>query len=176
MSAESSTPAETVYCARHPETETGLSCSRCETPICPRCMIHVPVGIRCPDCADLRRPPMYELGTRDVLRGALTAAGVGLALGLAGAWLLPVRPFAGFFSMLIAMLAGSGAGSVMAAVLTSATRGKRGLTIQLIAVGGLVIAGTLRLVIGGDLQLLQRDIVGMIALALAVAVVWNRLR
>lgn len=176
MSAGSSTPAEAVYCTRHPETETGLSCGRCDTPICPRCMVHVPVGIRCPDCADLRRPPMYELGTRDVLRGVLTAAGTGLAIGLAGAWLLPVRSFAGFFTLLIAMLAGSGAGNAMAAVLTSATRGKRGLTIQFIAIGGLVIAGTVRLVIGGELQLLQRDIVGMLALALAVAVVWNRLR
>lgn len=119
---------------------------------------------------------MYELGTRDVLRGVLTAAGTGLAIGLAGAWLLPVRSFAGFFTLLIAMLAGSGAGNAMAAVLTSATRGKRGLTIQFIAIGGLVIAGTVRLVIGGELQLLQRDIVGMLALALAVAVVWNRLR
>ncbi len=176
MSAESPTPAETVYCTLHPETETALSCGRCETPICPQCIVHVPVGIRCPDCADLRRPPMYELGARDILRGALAAVGLGLALGLGGAWLLPVRPFSGFFTLLIAMFAGSGAGSAMAAVLTSATRGKRGTTIQLIAVGGLVVAGTVRLVAGGDLQLLQRDIAGMLALALAVAVVWNRLR
>ncbi|HEX2914551.1 MAG TPA: B-box zinc finger protein [Chloroflexia bacterium] len=40
-----------VYCARHPEVETGLRCGRCDTPICPRCMVHADVGIRCPDCA-----------------------------------------------------------------------------------------------------------------------------
>ncbi len=40
-----------VYCARHPQIETGLRCGRCDTPICPRCMIHGAVGIRCPDCA-----------------------------------------------------------------------------------------------------------------------------
>lgn len=40
-----------MYCARHPTTETMLRCGRCDTPICPRCMIHSGVGIRCPDCA-----------------------------------------------------------------------------------------------------------------------------
>jgi hypothetical protein len=40
-----------IYCARHPNTETMLRCGRCDTPICPRCMVHSGVGIRCPDCA-----------------------------------------------------------------------------------------------------------------------------
>ena len=40
-----------VYCARHPQNETGLRCGRCDTPICPRCMVHAGVGIRCPECA-----------------------------------------------------------------------------------------------------------------------------
>lgn len=40
-----------TYCARHPQVETMLRCGRCDTPICPRCMVHSGVGIRCPDCA-----------------------------------------------------------------------------------------------------------------------------
>jgi hypothetical protein len=40
-----------IYCARHPQVETMLRCGRCDTPICPRCMVHSGVGIRCPDCA-----------------------------------------------------------------------------------------------------------------------------
>lgn len=40
-----------TYCARHQQVETMLRCGRCETPICPRCMVHSGVGIRCPDCA-----------------------------------------------------------------------------------------------------------------------------
>ncbi|MBN9389452.1 MAG: hypothetical protein J0I20_15595 [Chloroflexi bacterium] len=40
-----------TYCARHPNVETLLRCGRCNTPICPRCMVHSGVGIRCPDCA-----------------------------------------------------------------------------------------------------------------------------
>jgi membrane associated rhomboid family serine protease len=41
--------AETMYCYRHPDRETGLSCSECGRPICVDCMTSAPVGIRCPD-------------------------------------------------------------------------------------------------------------------------------
>lgn len=38
-------------CYRHPQRETGVSCSSCGRPICPDCMTPTPVGMRCPDCA-----------------------------------------------------------------------------------------------------------------------------
>ena len=38
-------------CYRHPNRETGVSCSNCGNPICPDCMTATPVGMRCPDCA-----------------------------------------------------------------------------------------------------------------------------
>ena len=38
-------------CYRHPNRETGVSCSNCGRPICPECMTTTPVGMRCPDCA-----------------------------------------------------------------------------------------------------------------------------
>ena len=41
--------AETRYCYRHPDRETGLSCSDCGRPICTDCATFAPVGIRCPD-------------------------------------------------------------------------------------------------------------------------------
>ena len=37
------------YCYRHPDRETGLSCSECGRPICVDCMTSAPVGIRCPE-------------------------------------------------------------------------------------------------------------------------------
>ena len=40
--------AETCY--RHPDRETGVSCSSCGRPICPDCMTPTPVGMRCPEC------------------------------------------------------------------------------------------------------------------------------
>ncbi|HEY2354679.1 MAG TPA: rhomboid family intramembrane serine protease [Gaiellaceae bacterium] len=42
---------EPRYCYRHPDRETGLSCSDCGRPICADCATFAPVGIRCPDHA-----------------------------------------------------------------------------------------------------------------------------
>lgn len=37
-------------CYRHPGRETGISCTRCERPICPECMVSASVGFQCPNC------------------------------------------------------------------------------------------------------------------------------
>jgi membrane associated rhomboid family serine protease len=51
--------AEVKHCYRHPDRETGLSCSECGRPICVDCMTVAPVGIRCPDHAGApQRPTM----------------------------------------------------------------------------------------------------------------------
>jgi membrane associated rhomboid family serine protease len=44
--------AETCY--RHPDRETGVTCSSCGRPICPDCMTPTPVGMRCPECSRQR--------------------------------------------------------------------------------------------------------------------------
>jgi membrane associated rhomboid family serine protease len=41
-------------CYRHPDRETGVSCSSCGRPICPDCMTPTPVGMRCPECSKQR--------------------------------------------------------------------------------------------------------------------------
>ena len=41
--------AEVRYCYRHPDRETGLSCSECGRAICADCMTVAPVGLRCPE-------------------------------------------------------------------------------------------------------------------------------
>src|SRR4029077_9105622 len=43
--------AQLQSCSRHPDRETGVSCSECGRPICADCMTVAPVGIRCPDHA-----------------------------------------------------------------------------------------------------------------------------
>jgi membrane associated rhomboid family serine protease len=42
---------QTQVCYRHPNRETGVSCSNCGRPICPDCMVYAAVGIKCPECA-----------------------------------------------------------------------------------------------------------------------------
>src|SRR5687768_2892518 len=41
---------ERVVCYRHPDTPTGLRCSRCDRPICGRCATPASVGQHCPEC------------------------------------------------------------------------------------------------------------------------------
>ncbi|MCW2976286.1 MAG: sle [Actinomycetia bacterium] len=53
----STTETRLPTCYRHPDRETGLSCSECGRPICTECMTAAPVGLRCPDHAGTRRAP-----------------------------------------------------------------------------------------------------------------------
>ena len=49
-------------CYRHPQRETGVSCSNCGRAICPDCMTPTPVGMRCPECAK-QKTPVRTLGS-----------------------------------------------------------------------------------------------------------------
>jgi membrane associated rhomboid family serine protease len=37
-------------CYRHPDRRAGVSCQRCDRPICPACMSQASVGFHCPEC------------------------------------------------------------------------------------------------------------------------------
>jgi len=43
------------HCFKHPDRETGVSCSNCGKAICHECMTPAPVGFRCPDCMSEQR-------------------------------------------------------------------------------------------------------------------------
>src|SRR5436189_6416537 len=60
------------YCYRHPDRETGLSCSECGRPICYECMTPAPVGLRCPEHSG--KPQGVERVTRPAHR-AVTGIG-----------------------------------------------------------------------------------------------------
>ena len=63
---------EPRYCYRHPDRETGLSCSECGRPICYECMTPAPVGLRCPEHSG--KPQGFQRVTRATQR---TVTGVG---------------------------------------------------------------------------------------------------
>ena len=72
------------HCYRHPDRETGVSCSSCGRPICHECMIPAPVGFHCPECVRAQHAP----GTRAkvVTRGQMRSrwgAGGGVMAGAA---------------------------------------------------------------------------------------------
>jgi membrane associated rhomboid family serine protease len=60
-------------CYRHPDRETGLSCSVCERPICTDCATFAPVGIRCPEHSG--KPQGVEKITRTVRRAHYEGTG-----------------------------------------------------------------------------------------------------
>jgi membrane associated rhomboid family serine protease len=70
---------EAPRCYRHPDRETYVSCSECGRPICEDCMNFAPVGIRCPDHANVgapKRSPQRAVRTVQARKGALQAPAV----------------------------------------------------------------------------------------------------
>jgi len=89
-------------CYRHPDRETGLSCSECGRPICTDCMTIAPVGIRCPEHArGTARTPGEQ-----VVRGAPRAL-----QNLRGAYVTRALVIANVFIYLITVAQGSGLNS-----------------------------------------------------------------
>jgi membrane associated rhomboid family serine protease len=60
-------------CYRHPDRETGLSCSECGRPICTECMTVAPVGLRCPEHSGA--PRGAQRVTRRVRRASYAGQG-----------------------------------------------------------------------------------------------------
>jgi membrane associated rhomboid family serine protease len=53
-------PTGNVYvCYRHPDRRAGVTCQRCDRPICPDCMNTASVGFHCPECAKTGRQAVY---------------------------------------------------------------------------------------------------------------------
>ncbi len=42
-----------MNCNKHPQITTNLKCHRCETPICPKCLVQSDVGFKCIQCHKL---------------------------------------------------------------------------------------------------------------------------
>ena len=129
--------ADVTYCARHPQVETGLTCGRCGTPICPRCLVQTPVGARCPECANVRRLPTVDVKPVYLLRGLAGALAAGLVAGAAWGWLTGGAGFGlGFLTIFIAM----GIGWCVSEAISLATNRKRGTALQACAVVGVAVA------------------------------------
>jgi len=164
-----------MQCATHPNIETELTCSRCGKAICPRCLVHTPVGARCTTCAAVRRIPTYNMSSDILLRGAGSALGAGLVIGI-GWWVF--NPITAFFYGVVAGLA---FGYAIGEIVSIGTNRRAGPPLQTVAVGGVVLAYVVRtallLAVGGwGFRDLRVDLVGLIAVTLAAFVAAGRLR
>ncbi len=156
-----------VPCPRDPDVETALRCSRCDTPICPRCLVQTPVGARCRDCARIVKSPVYTLGQADVFRAALASVVGGVVMGLI--WRLVLVPFTvGFLSIFI----GAGLGYVFTRIMEVATGRKRGPVVAGLAIVGIGIAWGMQVVFLG----LQFGLYGLVAAGVGVYFSYQNLR
>lgn len=159
-----------MQCARHPNVETGLSCGRCETPICPRCAVFTDVGARCPACAPARKLPQFEIGPLYLLRGGAAALAAGAGLGAVWGVLLPGRM--GFFGLLLGALLGY----LIAEAVGAATNRKSGTPLQVVTASGVIAAYLVHNLVAGNELLPADDLFGYIAVIVAGAVAISRLR
>lgn len=70
-------------CYRHPDRETGRSCTRCGKPACSDCLVQAAVGSHCLDCARAARPDVKTRATIWRSRQHSLAASILIGLNLA---------------------------------------------------------------------------------------------
>lgn len=126
-----------MQCSYHPKVETNLRCSKCEKPICPRCMVYTPVGPRCPDCAAVRRIPTYDVSMVHYARAIAAGLGLGIISGCGWALL-------GNFAFLLSFLIALGVGYVIGEGISRVVNGKRGPGLQIIAGASVLLAFVFR--------------------------------
>ena len=128
---------ETKYCAKHPRVETNLRCGKCGDLICPDCLVHTPVGVRCADCAQVKRVPTYDVTGQFITRGVIAGLLLGIASGTLFFLIFGVLPqfVPGIFRIFNVLwpLMFAGVGLVIGAGISLAVNRKRGKSLKIVA-------------------------------------------
>ena len=133
--------AESVACDRHPRMQTTLRCGRCDTPICPQCLVHAAVGIRCPDCGRPQRLPSYDVSMGRLAVALAVAVAVGVVCGaIAGAGSAIIYAGDIPFARIVCWAAFIFVGFVVGEVTSLATNRKRGVPLKIVALIGMLAA------------------------------------
>ena len=161
-----------MKCATHPEVETNLTCGRCGTPICPKCLVQTPVGARCRKCAGLRRLPTYEIAPQQYLKAVGVGLGLAIVLGIAWGWLWE---HVWFFNFLLA----AGVGYAIGELISLSVNRRRGVGLQVI--GGLCVAlsyivSNVEFSAGRLVFFVYFDLWDLLVLAVGIFVAVSRLR
>ena len=157
-----------MKCAYHPNVETELRCSKCDKPICPKCMVQTPVGARCPECARLHKLPTFHITKKYYLRAIVTATGMAFACG--AVWWV-VTPFS-YFNFLLA----AGFGYAIGEVISRSVNRKRGKGLALIGGVAVVVAYLVSIFPPWGVWVGGIGLFGPLAVALGVWIAVNRLR
>ena len=129
VTADISEP-QPLHCYRHPDRETWVRCGRCDQPICMKCAMEGPVGLRCKTCGKPSRDALASLRPTQIVIAALLAIGGGAIVGYAGTAI-------GYFGLVVAFFGGG----IIAEVIDRTIGIKRGPRIIAIAVPGIIAGG-----------------------------------
>ena len=133
--------AEAVECARHRRVQTTLRCGRCDTPICPQCLVHAAVGIRCPDCGRPQRLPSYSVSPGRLALALTVAVATGVAGGAATAVAAVIFAYSAIpFGFLVPVAAFAGVGLLVGELTSLASNRKQGAQMKIVALLGVVAA------------------------------------
>lgn len=146
-------PAEPglLYCYRHPDTQTGLRCNRCNKPICPKCARRTPVGFRCPECIREQEEKFYSGGNMDYVIAAVIA--LPLSLIAAALFTLILGRF-GFFIILISLFVAPAVAGFIAEAVRWGVGRRRSRYLAHIVAGCLILGSApflLLTLLGGNL-------------------------
>ncbi len=155
--------AEMTTCAKHSSVQTSLRCGRCDTSVCPQCMVHAPVGIRCPECGQARRLPMFEVSGLQMARAIAVALAVGVAGGVVFSLLvlLTSLPYIYYLPLFV------GVGFLVGEATRLSVNRKKGSSLKLAAAGGMLAALAATVVLGAAEALFTTGLYGIIALGIA---------
>ncbi len=146
---------ESAYCQRHPGTPTNLRCGRCETTICPDCMVYAPVGARCPDCAKTAPLPMFDVSNVELAKAIAVSSAIAIGGGIAIALLAPL--LFGYVVFIVFDLLEVGAfavvGYLVGEITSRSMNEKRGMVLQYVVAGAMVASCFSLLLTLGSLSL-----------------------
>ena len=133
--------------------------------MCPQCMVHAHVGIRCPDCARVRPVPTYDVS------GAMMARAIGAGAALAVVGGAGVSAFIIFVPIPILWWALiGGLGYVVGEGISVAANRKRGQRLRFVAAGVTFVAVTAITIATG----VTLGLFGLLASGVAIYIAVNR--
>lgn len=162
MSDKETNEIEPQACPVHPDRQTYLKCAECDRPICEKCMVQTPVGMKCPECARHRGRIVGHAKPIYFVRAAAAGTGAAIVGGIVMGILRSIVPFG---MIILAFLAGIGMGEVV----SRAARRQTGLYFQIIA----GVTAALMFFFAGYFDLLRPNpigwVIGLLGTYLAIA-------
>ena len=164
-----------MFCSKHPNITTVLSCARCEVPICTSCSVPTPVGNGCALCSQSSNYSIFSISAWTIVKAYMTATLLAVLLCL----VIVISKFLisnleqkiqtiifVWYTLLII------SGFLIGQVLSLVSKGKKGIVLTLAPIYGVmvIVLGMLfsNTIVFADL--LNLFGVGSVLIALAVSV------